>query len=82
MFQQLKLLKINIMDRDFKFKLGDIVSHVTDTGRYSRLLIIERGIMEGMDDVSIKYTTSSVSGDQILRQMALEQELILFTPIV
>ena len=61
---------------EFKFNLGDMVTHVTHGGKFHKLSIIGRYFLESAYGKEEKYVTSCYEMGQIVRQSINAEELV------
>ena len=64
---------------EFKFNLGDVVTHVTNEGKFHKLSIIGRYFLESAYGKEEKYVISSFEMGQIVRQSINAEELVIAT---
>ena len=60
---------------NFKFELGDIVSHKSDN--YKKMMIISRCYEESNAGIEASYMVSSCDMGQVVRQRVSEFEIVL-----
>ena len=64
--------------RDFKFELGNIVTHITDKHERCKMIIMGRSFIEYNNGVQQLYYLSSMEHGQVMNHKISAEELILF----